>query len=84
MSTRRRNEAFFLLERYTAGLGRTVEETFDKIVDAEFEEPQNETKTRTECTIEDHSVIAAAPSITPTGEENSNGLDLQDRSEPPK
>jgi hypothetical protein len=83
-ATRRRNEAFYLLEQYSAGLGRTVEEAFDKIVDAEFEELQNETKIRTESKLEDQSVITAAPSIAPTGDEKSNDLDLQDRSEPPK
>jgi hypothetical protein len=83
-ATRRRNEAFYLLERYSTGLGRAVEEAGDKIVDAEFEAIESETKTQTESKIEDQSAIAAAPSITPTGDETSNDLDLQDRSEPAK
>jgi hypothetical protein len=83
-ATRRRNEAFYLLERYSTGLGRAVEEAGVKIVDAEFEAIESETKTQTESKIEDQSAIAAAPSITPTGDETSNDLDLQDRSEPAK
>jgi hypothetical protein len=65
-ATRRRNEAFYLLERYSTGLGRAVEKTVDKIVDAEFEEIEKEIRTNTESKIEEQSAIAAAPPITPT------------------
>jgi hypothetical protein len=83
-ATRRRNEAFYLLERYSTGLGRAVEEAADKIVDAEFQVVDKEAKTGLEAKIEDQPAITAARSITPARNEISNDLDLQDRDEPPK
>jgi hypothetical protein len=62
-ATRRRSDAFDLLERYAIGLGRAVEKTFDKIVDVEFQELGNESNAENETKIEDQSTIAAAPSI---------------------
>jgi len=37
-AARRRNNVFDLLERYSRGLGRAVQEAADKVLDAEFEE----------------------------------------------
>jgi hypothetical protein len=81
-ATRRRNDAYALLERYSTGLGRAAQETFDKILDAEFEEIENETKSEPESKIEDQPPIAAAPSITPTGDETSDDVEPQNRIEP--
>jgi hypothetical protein len=81
-ATRRRNDAYDLLERYSTGLGRAVQETFDKIVDAEFDEIENETKTELETKIEDQPAITAAPSITATGDENFNDVETQNGREP--
>ena len=77
-ATRRRNDAFELLERYSAGLGRVVERTLDKVVDAEFEAIESETKPETK--IEDGPPITAAPSITPTAAETSHDVEPQNRS----
>jgi hypothetical protein len=74
-ATRRRNDAYDLLERYSTGLGRAVKETFDKIVDAEFDEIENETKTEPETKNKDRPAITAAPSITATGDENFNDVE---------
>jgi hypothetical protein len=43
-ATRRRNDAFALLERYSEGLGRSVKEATDEILDAEFNEVDKDTK----------------------------------------
>jgi hypothetical protein len=79
-ATRRRNDAYDLLERYSTGLGRAVQETFDKIVDAEFEEIGKETKTESEPKTEDQPAIAA-PSIAATGVENCNDIESQNSSQ---
>jgi len=74
-ATRRRNDAFELLERYSAGLGRAVQETFGKVVDAEFEEIENESNADPENKIEDQPAITAAPSITPKDDETLDDIE---------
>jgi hypothetical protein len=83
-ATRRRDDAYDLLERYSKGMGRAVQETFDKILDADFEEVGNETKIELETKIEDQPVIAAAPSITHTDDENSDDVEQQNPNESAK
>jgi hypothetical protein len=80
-ATRRRNEAFYLLERYSTGLGRAVEEAVGKIVDAEFKEIESETEIPTESKIEYRSAITAAPSISPGDDETPDDVKPPDRSE---
>jgi hypothetical protein len=79
-ATRRRDDAFDLLERYSKGLGRAVQQTFDKIVDAECEEIESETTTEPKTKIEDQPQTVDAPSISPTGDEISNDVAEQDPS----
>jgi hypothetical protein len=61
-ATRRRDDAYNLLERYSKGLGRAVQEKFDKILDAEFEEIENEkTETENKTEAEPESKIETEP-----------------------
>jgi hypothetical protein len=81
-ATRRRNEAFYLLERYSTGLGRAVEEKIDKIVDAEFEAVENDTKTEPETKLEVQPAITATPPISAMGDEPLNDVEPQTQCEP--
>jgi hypothetical protein len=84
-ATRRRNDAYHLLEIYRAGLGQAVQETADKILDAEFAEIKEEAKDQISDQKDgpnDQPEANVAPSIIPTKDESSNDLEPQNRSEP--
>jgi len=81
-ANRRRFGNWVLLDKHTAELDRTTQET-DEVVDAEFKEVQAQTeeppKTGT------HSpppAIAASPLTVPAQNENANDVEPQNRSEP--
>jgi len=88
-ATRRRKEGYDLIEQYSAGLGRTIQETADAILDAEFrqideatgdhrvEGASNESKVEGEREPE----ATIAPSITPVAGEKANDVEPQIRSE---
>lgn len=85
-ATRRRNDAYQLLEMYCAGLGRAVQGETDKVLDVEFAEIKEETKepvmNQSDDGSNDQSQATVAPSIIPTTDECSNDVQPQDRSEP--
>jgi hypothetical protein len=75
--SKRRNDAYVLLERYSADL-----QIADEVVDAEFEEIKEENEVEGDDKPAEPAAIAKSPSIAPTeSENNTNDVAAQNRSE---